>query len=321
MESRKNTSKKNPILKTPPRIGFFSFIMVISLNCLISCKSAPKRAMIITSVYNSAFEEIASANGCILTGDYATASALLDQAYIKAMSIDNYELLVSSSLSYISLTLSYKAAKIDEAYAYLKRAKEFVPYSSMQKKQEALITLNEIRIKTSELTSAASQNFDLQALLKDLIQAEQIIKDDPYYLAQFKSAAADLYKAKKDYISADQLYVEAAQMYTKKRYLSEIGITWYKAAQVRSLAEKKSAALEALENAIYYDRAAENSLALGTDYYAKGTILLKGNPGQSEKKEAQFAFRHSAAIFDSISQHELAQRSTKKAEELQEKQQ
>lgn len=50
-------------------------------------------------------------------------------------------------------------------------------------------------------------------------------------------------------------------------------------------------------------------MALGTDYYAVGLILLKGNPTQTEITRANEAFNHSAQIFDAINQTELAQKS------------
>ena len=66
----------------------------------------------------------------------------------------------------------------------------------------------------------------------------------------------------------------------------------------------------------YYDRAAENSMALGTDYYAVGLIHLKGNPTANDKTQALNAFNHSADIFTSIKETDLAKRSRDAAEEL-----
>jgi len=290
--------------------GFF-----LTTLAFFSCKSAPKRTMLITAVYNSAYELISSANGCILSGDYEKAQNLLTEAYSKAMSIDNYELLVSACLSEITLNLSKNPRSpqnIEIAKNKLELAKEFVPFSAIKTKQESLIALNDVRIQTSD----ATDNTDFQALIRKLDENSAGIKGDVYYQAQFTVAKADIYKAKKDFSGADELYTQAAEIYTKNCYLSEIGITWYKAAQVRSLANKKDAALTALENAIYYDRASENSIALGTDYYAKGIILLKSNPNAKDKNEAEFAFRHSAEIFEAINQHELAKNSLQKAESL-----
>ncbi|MCR4735479.1 MAG: hypothetical protein K5829_10800 [Treponema sp.] len=292
---------------------FKIFLMALSLTIFtISCKSAPKRPMQISDVYNASFELISSANGCILSGDYEKAKNLLEEAYSKAMSIDNYELLVSSCLSTITLNLSKNPPELESANKYLEIAKSFIPYSAIKEKQESLIALNQVRINTAQ----ADSNTDFQKLIAELDKNLEGIKGDLYYEAQFSAAKADVYKAKKDYIKADELYLATAESYIENRYLSEIGITWYKAAQVRSLANKKAEALAAMENAIFYDRASENSMALGSDYYAKAIILLKGNPTSQEIKDAEFALLHSAEIYESIKQHELAQRSRQKAEEL-----
>ncbi|MCR4953535.1 MAG: hypothetical protein K6A43_05610 [Treponema sp.] len=312
--SNPNVSLSNLIRQSLLHLPLLALLLTAALT--ISCKSAPKRTMLINVVYNSSYELISSANGCILTGDYEKAQNLLEEAYTKAMSIDNYELLVSACLSQITLNLSKNPRTqndIEIAKQKLEIAKEFVPFSTITKRQEALIALNEVRINTSQ----SDEKTDFSSLIQKLQANRPGVKGDVYYEAQFTAAEADIYKAKKDYNKADELYVEAANLYTKNRYLSEIGITWYKAAQVRSLANKKEQALKALENAIYYDRASENSTALGTDYYAKGIILLKGNPTAKEKQDAKFAFNHSTEIFDSIKQHELAKISAQKAEEIQ----
>ena len=72
-----------------------------------------------------------------------------------------------------------------------------------------------------------------------------------------------------------------------------------------------------MEQAIYYDRAAENSLALGADYYAVGLILSKGSPTSGEKERAAEAFAHSADIYAAVNAEEYAERSRNAAKELQ----
>ena len=72
-----------------------------------------------------------------------------------------------------------------------------------------------------------------------------------------------------------------------------------------------------MEQAIFYDRAAENSLALGTDYYAVGLILTKGQPDSEEKERARQAFTHSAEIFTAVKADELAKRSREAAGKIQ----
>ena len=273
---------------------------------LTACSSAPKRSMQVSTIYSSATEMIESANACILSGDYDKASFFLSAAENQAMSIDNYDLLVSAALTRCSLKLSLNPPEIESAQQYLDYAQKFVKNCADSKKQQAIVSLNQARVKVAQ----GEVYGNLEGLKKDL-------KGDAYYEAQVIQVEGDIYKLQKNYVQADKSYTAAAKAFTDNRYLSEIGICWYKAAQARSLAGNKDGALQAMEQAIFYDRAAENSLALGTDYYAVGLILLKGNPSTGEKTRAKEAFEHSAEIFTAINAEEMAARSHNAASEIQ----
>ena len=283
---------------------------------LTACSSAPKRSMQVSTIYSTAYEMIESANACILSGDYDKAGFFLSAAENQAMSIDNYDLLTDASLARCSLSLSVNPPDIETAERYVGFAQGFVKNCINPKKQQALVALNEVRIETAKGNLDENANVNISALLNKLEENKKDVKGDPYYEAQFTLAQGDVYKLKKDYVQADKSYTAAAKEFTDNRYLSEIGISWYKAAQARSLAENKDDAIKAMEQAIFYDRAAENSLALGTDYYAVGLILAKGSPTPGEKERAVEAFTHSAEIFTAIDADELAKRSRTAAAEV-----
>ena len=283
---------------------------------LTACSSAPKRSMQVSTIYSTAYEMIESANACILSGDYDKAGFFLSAAENQAMSIDNYDLLTDASLARCSLSLSVNPPDIETAERYVGFAQGFVKNCINPKKQQALVALNEVRIETAKGNLDENANVNISALLNKLEENKKDVKGDPYYEAQFTLAQGDVYKLKKDYVQADKSYTAAAKEFTDNRYLSEIGISWYKATQARSLAENKDDAIKAMEQAIFYDRAAENSLALGTDYYAVGLILAKGSPTPGEKERAVEAFTHSAEIFTAIDADELAKRSRTAAAEV-----
>ena len=297
----------------------FKSIIILSLSAIAfsmftACHSAPKREMKINLIYSTANEMLESANSCILSGEYENANYFLNQAYLQAMTIDNYELLTAVCLGYISLNLSYNPPYTQAANDYLTKARVFAKYAENRPKEEALCALGEVRIKITD----TNENVDYRALINLLDENEKHIRGDKYFEAQFASAYGDIYRSQKNYDAAEKEYTNAAKIYTDNRYLSEIGITWYKIAQVCSLNNKKTDALKALETAIFYDRCAENTLALGTDYYIKGIILLKGNPTAAEKAEAKYAFEHSAEIFTAAGtgMEQMAQRSLDAAEGL-----
>lgn len=271
-------------------------ISVISF-ALAACSSAPKRPMLESTIYDASVTYLESANACILNGDYEKADFLLNEAYKNAMSVDNYDLLTSILLTRISLNLSLKQPNFEAADEALGQARLFASHSDFSESQTALCVLGEVRIAVAR-SNSSSNDTNYSELLKKLNDGKNVIKGDAYNEAHFDAAAGDIYKLQKKYTEAEASYMAAAKAFTDNRYLSEIGINWYKVAQMRSLNGNKAGALEALDNAIYYDRLAENSLALGTDYYAKGTVLLKGTPTAAEKDMADFAFKHSADIFE-----------------------
>lgn len=274
--------------------------------CFTACSSAPKRSMQESGIYDKTTSLLESANSAILTGDYDKAELLVKQAHNSAMSIDNYDLLVSVALTKVSLCLSKTPQDFETARMELACAYAYTKFSDYKEKQSALCVLGEVRISVSDPATPASE---LSGLISKLDANTKAVKGDPYNEANFLTARGDIYKLQKDYSNAEQSYVAAAKSFTDNRYLSEIGITWYKAAQVRSLNNNKKGALEAIENAIKYDRLAENTMALGADYYAKGVILLKGSPSATEKDDAAYALEHSAQIYEAAGSAELAQRS------------
>lgn len=283
-------------------------VFTVLLVCLagMSCSSAPKRSMQESTIYDATVSLLESANSNILLGDYTKAETLLSKAKSSAMSIDNYDLLTSVTLTQISLLLSVEPLQIEAAKNSLDTAYNFAKYSDFSEKQTALCTLAEVRIAIADETTPATS---LSALLEKLEQCTKAIKGDSYNEANFQVAMGDIFKLQKDYNKANDAYTKAAKTYTDNRYLSEIGITWYKAAQVRSLAGNKKDALEAINQAIHFDRAAENSMALGADYYAKGVILLKGAASSEEKAAAQYSLEHSAQIYEAVGATDYANRS------------
>ena len=291
-------------------------LFIIALLLLTACSSAPKRSMQVSTIYSAASEMIESANGCILTGDYEKAGFFLSSAENQAMSIDNYDLLSAAALARCSLALSKNPPEIENAQLYVDYARGLVNNCANPKKQAALVTLSQVRVKSAQAGSDQASNIKTSDLFASLDSIKKDLKGDAYYESQIIQVEGDLYKLDKNYNQADKSYSAAAKAFTDNRYLSEIGICWYKAAQARSLAGNKDGALEAMEQAIFYDRAAENSLALGSDYYAVGLILLKGNPGSGEKERARKAFNHSAEIYASVNAEELAKRSRTAASQI-----
>ena len=284
-----------------PTILFSVFLILFST----ACSSSPKRQMLINTVYNSCLDSIEAANACILNGNYTQAEELLIKARTQAVSIDNYNLLLSVYLTHVSLYLSHNPPLIEKAKLYLNQANSIVDQTNKIQESQLLCAMSEARILIAE--NNVQNNY--KSIVDKIDDAKKVFKNQPYNHAQCDSILGDIYRLSGNYKEADKIYNEAAKLFTDNRYLSEIGITWYKIAQNHSQAGNIKEALKALDTAIYYDRCAENSMALGADYYIKAVILLKGTRSENNVNEAKKALTHSADIYKSTNRNELAEKS------------
>lgn len=280
-------------------------IFAFSIFLNTGCSSGPKRQMYISTIHNSCVDSIEAANACILSGNYDQAEDMLVKARTQAVSIDNYDLLLSVSLTHVSLYLSYNPPAIEKAKLYLEQAYALSAQTNKIEESELLCAMSEARILIAQ--NEVQKNY--KTIVDKMDDAKKVFKNQPYNHAQCDTILGDVYRLSGKYKEADKLYNEAAKLFTDNRYLSEIGITWYKIAQNHSQSGNVKEALKALNTAIYYDRCAENSMALGADYYIKAVILLKGSPSDANKNEAKKSLKHSAEIYNAANRGELAAKS------------
>ena len=282
-----------------------ALIFAFSIFLNTGCSSGPKRQMYISTIHNSCVDSIEAANACILSGNYDQAEDMLVKARTQAVSIDNYDLLLSVSLTHVSLYLSYNPPAIEKAKLYLEQAYALSAQTNKIEESELLCAMSEARILIAQ--NEVQKNY--KTIVDKMDDAKKVFKNQPYNHAQCDTILGDVYRLSGNHKEADKLYNEAAKLFTDNRYLSEIGITWYKIAQNHSQSGNVKEALKALNTAIYYDRCAENSMALGADYYIKAVILLKGSPSDANKNEAKKALKHSAEIYNAANRSELAEKS------------
>jgi tetratricopeptide (TPR) repeat protein len=91
----------------------------------------------------------------------------------------------------------------------------------------------------------------------------------------------------KQYDEAKKSFVAAEKIHNSERYLIETALDWYCIARACSMDGKKSEAVDAILKALKYDKDAENTNGIASDYNAYSRILLKGNPTEAEKKRAE----------------------------------
>lgn len=200
--------------------------------------------------------------------------------------------LVSQKNSEKSLSIqTEKKSFLDgDLNSVLSEAKFFARRSSEKDSLLDLCALYEVRVMLTRVRLSNEKNLsesERKNLLEILSQCEKSVSKEPYYGGFLSRTRGDVYVSLSDFKNAEKSYLEAAQIHTKNRYLYEIALDWYGAARACSLGGDKSGAVNAIENALKYDRDAENSAALALDYLAYSKILLKGEPTESEIKKAK----------------------------------
>jgi tetratricopeptide (TPR) repeat protein len=179
----------------------------------------------------------------------------------------------------------------------IESAREQARRSASKDTLEAVCNIYAARIAISGIKE--TDTAQLSSVQNMLDGQEKNLGKEPYYLAYLYRTKGDAFALAKDYKKADEQYVKAADIHTKNRYLAEIGVDWYRAAQVRSKNGDKTGALSAIETALKYDRDSENTMAIASDYYAYAIILMKGTPDEKEKVQAQKAALWSSSVYRS----------------------
>jgi tetratricopeptide (TPR) repeat protein len=252
--------------------------------------------MVVTSVIDKAGERYEMANAALAAGKTESADSYLTEAYTLALSVDNDTMICKILLSRVSLELaSGNAASRTVLSDLLNRARAAARISPDREKLEAVCTLYDAACMVA---ASSSEKKDLAQSVDTLVlPLEKILSKDLYYLAflyRVRGAAASLSGLEYE---AAQCYEKAAGFHTRGRYIQEIGLDWYSAARSYSRMGNRDAALSLLERALIYDRDAENTAALGADYYAQALILSKTGSSAEDRDRAVIAARRSQAIY------------------------
>lgn len=228
-----------------------------------------------------------------LESDFASSSNLESQKSEifseKSKSDGNVSSALVSEKS-LSIQTEKKSFLDGDLNSILSEAKSFARRSSEKDALLDLCALYEVRVMLTRVRLSNEKNLsesEKRNLLEILTQCEKSVSKEPYYGGFLSRTRGDVYVSLSDFKNAEKSYLEAAQIHTKNRYLYEIALDWYGAARACSLGGDKSGAVNAIENALKYDRDAENSVALALDYLAYSKILLKGEPTESEIKKAK----------------------------------
>jgi tetratricopeptide (TPR) repeat protein len=291
------------------------FVCLLSLT--VSCSSSPKRAMLVTDTSDSAATFYDTANSELVSGQLENAGGHLQQAYNLAMSVDDCDLLCRISLSAVIYKLNYRAGDVFNLDPVTKLAKDVdnvtadTPfyglsahdllnlarsYSTRSKNPQmfkAVCSLYDTTIKLSE-----GEKLEVNTVISQMYSDQKYFSKEPYYLAYMYRTGGNVYASGKNYEKARELFLKAAQIHLKERYLNEIGLDYYSAARMSSLAGNKKTALSEIDIALKYDKDAENTVAIAADYFAYGLILVKGGYTEEEKLKAKNSMLWASKIYE-----------------------
>lgn len=283
--------------------------IVLALAMLPGCSSAPKRQMVYTDITSRAYDDYEKANAAITRGDYEKAAKYLNESYRQAVSIDKNELMCKILLSAVSFRIQFPGNELlelpEDTETLIKMARKC---AAMTKEADLYNSIADVFECRASLYRAQNEegrfvNVETQGILDSQIKA---LSKQPYYLAFLYRTKGECHHYAKDYLKAAQAFETAAEIHTKNRYLFEISYDWYLSAQVLSKAGKKESALSSIQNALKYDRDAENSAGIAQDYMAAAYILVKDNPSVKDTEQAVNFAERAQAVYETAGFEERA---------------
>jgi tetratricopeptide (TPR) repeat protein len=152
------------------------------------------------------------------------------------------------------------------------------------------------RLHKLSKTDGAAPDGELEAICSQVRDEIALLKKDRLSAATGYTVLGLAEKERGNWDYAEEALQKALAIHDKDRYLEDAAYDCYLIASVRSVSGNYTGALEALDDAIAYDRRAENTYGLAADWRARGDVLKKaGRPD-----EAASAYRRAAEIFRSL---------------------
>ena len=280
---------------------FSATAAVVSLLLIVSsCSTAPKPQMVLTDNYKMANQIFLNANSALASGRLTEAKKFLSQAYTGAVAVDSKTLLARISLSAIIYSLNAgldTSVKTDGEEFPVLPARELLllanEYASLSSEKNLLMPACSV-YKAVILLSENTPASELEKISSELSGVQKALSSDLYLSGFLIRVSGDVRLALNDFNGAESFYREAAAFHEKNCFVNETGNDWYSLSKCLSRAGKYADALDAIDKALVFDRNAENTYAIASDYYARSLILSKTGDVEHARKDALWA----AQVFD-----------------------
>ncbi|GMO49858.1 MAG: hypothetical protein Pg6C_12930 [Treponemataceae bacterium] len=265
-----------------------------------SCSSAPKRPAEVFTTRKMAETQIELANKAADRARYEDALSMLEEARRLAVSADDPGLRIRTALSRgnILFYLGKRAEADAEWNAALAEAQTA--------KDSLLAAASRVYMYRAALLSGESAPDEIARNTRAELAA---LKNDPLFTALAYTVIGLAEKTRlspgaNNGTEAERAVQSALQIHQKANYLELAAYDWYLIASIRSVSGNYQKALEALQNAIAFDRRAENAHGLGSDYLAQGDVCLK----MRDSVGANAAYKRAEEIFAAAGMENEARR-------------
>jgi tetratricopeptide (TPR) repeat protein len=286
------------------RVTASSFSFMVFLFAVFSgCSSAPKKPAEIYTERNIAANQLNLANQTTNQGRFEDALVLLEEARRLALAADDPVLRIKTSMSRGNIL--FAIGRHEEAFQEWESAAA-EGQASGEKVLAALARIYVIKgslilldIEGEGETAAAVEEFKAR-LNREMV----LVKSDPYAVAAGNVTLGIAEKQLRRWAEAESAVKKALAFHEKNLYIEDAAYDWFFIASIRSMAGNYDAALQALRTALSFDRRAENSIGLASDWQAMGEVYQKA--GRSE--ESRTSFQRAAEIYRAIGLNERAER-------------
>ena len=280
----------------------YSFLLFFVFAVFFSgCSSAPKKPAEIYTDRIFAANQLNLASQAAHRGRYQDALFLLEEARRLALSTDDPELRLKTSIAKGNILFSL--GRRDEALAELESATAEGDASG-EHVLAALSRIYTIRAKLRALEEGGRNDAAVEELKTALAREMVVVKSDSPAVAAGYVTQGMAEKLLGHWVEAESAVKKALDIHDKGRYLEDAAYDWFLIASVRSVAGNYESALEALKQAIHFDRKAENGFGLASSWQAMGDVYQKA--GKAE--ESRTAYRRAADIYRAIYLPERAEK-------------
>jgi tetratricopeptide (TPR) repeat protein len=282
--------------------------VVLAVIGICACSTAPKRPLETVIQRQNAGAYLELANREADRGNYEEAWDIAAEARRIAVSIDDPSLIIKTGLS--AGTILYAVGKRDEATVFWNEA---LAEAERIDDRELASVCRIYAARARLLDFAAGREPENLAALRADIKADLArIQEDKLFLAFGWTVAGLVERESRRWAEAESAIKKALAIHEGERYLEQAAYDWYLIASVRSLADQYEGALDALSQALAYDRRAENSYGIGKDWFARGEVCRKAR----RVTDAEAAYRRAAEIFKASNFEDDAEAARRRLEEL-----